>query len=442
MVTSFGGLSSESSKKISPSSLSEFKKITIPTPILAVGAGSSYGDVGLLSRGVELDTRFLDKILDFDDQTGILVCQPGVRLRDIQSTFVKRGWMLAVTPGTSNVTLGGAVANDVHGKDHHFAGTFGEHVLSLELIRTSGEVLNCSRSENAAMFSATIGGLGLTGIIAKVTLKLARVKGPFWETETIPYGTITDFFQISQESEDQGWQASVSWFDCSTSRSGRGSFVRGNRSTWESPSRANRVEPGRDKPFLGVPFSPPFSLVNKTTLNLFNRAYYNLQSLSRGHKRVHYRDFYYPLDGISNWNRIYGPKGFYQYQSVIPMENAETATLEMLQQIRHSRQGSFLGVLKVFGSREPSGLMSFPMRGVTLALDFPNLGVETLDLFDRLDAIVSESGGRLNPSKDARMSGSMIERGYPKLGEFLKFVDPGVASDFQERVLKVAGESK
>jgi FAD/FMN-containing dehydrogenase len=425
---SFGGVNAEPESSQSPFWLSEISSSDLQSGYLVTGNNRSYGDVALVSGAKVISTLALNRMIDWNPQTGVLVCEPGVLLSDIQTTFVRQGWMLPVTPGTSLVTVGGAVANDVHGKDHHFAGTFGEHVLSLELLRSSGETLVCSKSSNVEFFRATIGGLGLTGFITKVALQLRAVKGPYFDAEVIPYGSLAEFFALSEETESQGWQASVSWFDCSTSKAGRGSFTRGNPS--ETPFKNEKPTGG-----LSIPFTPPISLVNRLSLNIFNTAYFQLQKFSAGKSEVHYRDFYYPLDGIGNWNRIYGPKGFYQYQSVVPMAHAEAATSEMLNVIKRSGQGSFLAVLKTFADRTPAGLLSFARHGVTLALDFPNRGASTEKLFQALDQIVAEAGGTLNPSKDARMSREMFSQGFPGITEFAKFRDSNCVSDFSRRVI-------
>lgn len=402
---------------------------------LPVGMGKSYGDVGITHDAKALSSLALNRLLAFDPKTGVLVCEPGVLLRDIQRTFVKLGWMLPVTPGTALITVGGAIANDVHGKDHHFAGTFGEHVLSFSLVRSSGEVLNCSAQENVGMFRATVGGLGLTGFVSLATLQLKRVAGPYIDSEVIPFGSLSEFFHISRETEEAGWQASVSWFDCSTKKAGRGSFNRGNPSSrkYSDEKEANRLRSTNNR--LAVPFTPPISLVNKLSLDLFNSGYFNLQQRAAGTKQVHFEDFYYPLDGVDNWNRIYGPRGFFQYQSVVPMEHAEAATQEMLAVIRSSGQGSFLAVLKTFGNRQPAGLLSFARSGVTLALDFPNRGEKTERLMQKLDQIVADAGGALNPSKDARMSRELFHAGFPGIEEFAKYRDPKTVSDFSRRVI-------
>ena len=427
-LQSFGGLIAEAcgvAKPVWPGELPALAKGSF----LPVGMSKSYGDVALSSGTLAISSLGLNRFLNWDAETGILECEAGVLLSDIQSIFVKQGWLLPVTPGTSLITVGGAIANDVHGKDHHLSGTFGEHVLSLELVRSSGEVLECSPTSNEGLFRATIGGLGLTGFITKAKLKLRAVAGPYFDTEVIAYQTLGQFFALSEQTELQNWEASVSWFDCSTAKAGRGTFTRGNASS----------EPGRDSKSSGlglsIPFTPPISLVNKLTLDVFNTGYYHLQKRAAGKHLSHYRDFYYPLDGVGNWNRIYGPKGFFQYQSVVPMNDAEAATEEMLRVIKKSGQGSFLAVLKTFAERQPAGLLSFARHGVTLALDFPNRGAKTESLFQQLDQIVYEAGGTLNPSKDARMSREMFQAGFPNIEEFSKFRDPGIVSDFSRRVI-------
>lgn len=426
-MKSFGGVSATPSEVVVPAWSDQVSASAFGSSYLPTGMGRSYGDVALVSGGNAISSLSLNRMISFDEQTGVLECEPGVLLRDIQSTFVRRGWMLPVTPGTSYVTVGGAIANDVHGKDHHHTGTFGEHVLSFTLVRSTGEVLECSPTTNVGFFKATIAGLGLTGFITRVRLQLRAVAGPFFDSEIIAYNTLSEFFELSEATEAEGWQASVSWFDCSTSKAGRGSFTRGN------PSSRGFEE--KRSGSLAVPFTPPLSLINGLTLSAFNTAYFQLQKAVAGKKEMHYSEFYYPLDGVRDWNRIYGPKGFYQYQSVVPMEHAEAATQEMLQVIRKSGQGSFLAVLKTFADREPAGLLSFARSGVTLALDFPNRGEKTEKLMQQLDVIVASAGGTLNPSKDARMTREMFETGYSELENFRQFRDPKAVSEFSKRVI-------
>lgn len=393
---------------------------------LAFGNGRSYGDVCLNPGGVLFTTVGLDKFIAFDSEAGLLTCEAGVLLRDIQRLLVPCGWMLPVTPGTQLITVGGAIANDVHGKNHHVQGTFGDHVKALRLLRTDGEVIDCGPSFGTDWFAATVGGIGLTGVILQASIQLRRIHGPWVEAENIPFGSLSEFFRLSDSSEGS-WEHTVSWIDC-LNRHGRGVFMRANHVAVQ-----NGPKPSVGS--LSVPFVPPISMVNGLSLRPFNSVYYQLQALKRHRRIVHYEPFFHPLDNILNWNRMYGPSGFYQYQSVIPRKFGEAAVLEMLSEIARSREGSFLAVLKTFGEREAVGMMSFPRPGVTLALDFPNKGVHTLALLKRLDVIVKNAGGRIYPAKDSCMSKELFEAGYPKLGDFLKYRDPGISSAMSRRLM-------
>lgn len=396
-------------------------------PGIAFGNGRSYGDVCLNPGGVLWHTRGLDRLCTWNAQTGVLVCESGVLLRDIQQTFVPQGWMLPVTPGTQLVTVGGAIANDVHGKNHHAMGSFGDQLLRLWLARSDGQIIECTRNQASEWFSATIGGMGLTGVIVRAELRLRSVSGPWLDTETIPYGNLDEFFGLSDASE-AAWEHTVSWIDCLSGERTRGIFMRAN------PSAA-RAGPLPRSGTRRMPVTPPVSLVNHMTLRPFNTTYYRLQRWKAGQGVAHYEPFSYPLDGLLEWNRMYGPQGFYQYQSVVPRAAGLDATREMLREIRRSGEGSFLAVLKTFGNRAGPGMLSFPRPGVTLALDFPNRRDSTLRLFSRLDDIVLAAGGTLYPAKDARMSRRMFESGYPRLAEFLPFRDPGITSSMSRRLL-------
>lgn len=398
-----------------------------PHPGLAYGMGRSYGDVCLNPEGTLWITTGLDHFIAFDDCTGRLVCEAGVLLRDIQRLIIPRGWILPVTPGTQLVTVGGAIANDVHGKNHHVLGSFGDHVQSLTLIRTNGEVIQCAPNARTEWFSATVGGLGLTGVITQAEIQLRRVVGPWLETETAPYANLEEFLQLADDSEAK-WEHTVSWIDCISGSGGRGLFMRGN------PTDAERhLTPKECK--LTMPMVPPISLVNRLSLRPFNMAYYYLKKWQAGKSIMHYEPFFYPLDNLLEWNKIYGPKGFFQYQCVVPRNVWEDAIHAILKEITRSGDGSFLAVLKTFGSRKSVGMLSFPQPGVTLALDFPNHGNRTHKLFERLDAIVREASGRLYPAKDARMPKELFEAGYPRLAEFMKYRDPGISSSLSRRLM-------
>lgn len=396
-------------------------------PGVAHGMGRSYGDVCLNPGGTVWNTSACDAFIAFDEWSGRLVVEAGVLLRDIQRLLVPRGWMLPVTPGTQMVTVGGAIANDVHGKNHHRRGSFGHHVHHIRLLRSDGQVIDCGLDSHPDWFAATIGGLGLTGLILQAEIQLMKVAGPWMATEMLTFDSLERFFQLADESAAE-WEYTVAWVDCVARRGSRGLFIRGNHSDdTRSAHRASRA--------LSMPFAPPFSLVNRLSLRPLNLAYYTLGKWRAGPGSAHYEKFFYPLDGIGHWNRMYGPRGFYQYQCLLPRERGLEVVSGILAEIASAGDGSFLAVLKTFGSRVPAGLLSFAQEGVTLALDFPNRGARTLALFDRLDALVLGDGGRLYPAKDARMPRAMFEAGYPGLRDFLKFRDPGISSGLSRRLM-------
>jgi FAD/FMN-containing dehydrogenase len=397
-------------------------------PGIAYGMGRSYGDVCLNPGGVLWLTTGLDHFIALDENTGRLTCEAGVLLRDIQRLVIPRGWILPVTPGTQLITVGGAIANDVHGKSHHAHGAFGHHIQRIRLARSDGEMIECGPQLNTDWFAATVGGLGLTGVMVEAEIQLRRVAGAWLDTETLSFSRLDEFFRLSEASEAD-WEHTVSWIDCVSGGGGRGIFMRGN-----PVSTRQRAEPGGRK--LTMPFVPPVSLVNKLTLRPFNLAYYHLKKWQTGRKLMHYEPFFYPLDHLLEWNRMYGPRGFFQYQSVVPQETGQEAVHAMLKEIARSGDGSFLAVLKTFGNRQALGMLSFPRPGVTLALDFPNHGERTHRLFQNLDAIVREAGGCLYPAKDARMPRDLFEAGYPRLPEFLAYRDPGISSALSRRLME------
>jgi FAD/FMN-containing dehydrogenase len=396
---------------------------------LAFGNGRSYGDVCLNPGGRIWATRRLDHFIDFDRDRGVVRCEAGVLLGDLIRVVLPHGWFVPVTPGTQFVTVGGAIANDVHGKNHHRTGTFGCWVRRLTLARTDGRRLACGPQENPGLFAATVGGLGLTGVIVDAELQLRPAAGPWMDVETRVFGGLDEFFALSRESEAD-WEYSVAWVDC-TARGrdlGRGVFLRANHSAETGPAPAARAR--------RMPFTPPGSLVNGLSLRAFNLAYFHAHRLREGRSRQHYVPYFYPLDGLLDWNRLYGPRGFYQYQSVVPPTAAREATRAMLEAIGRSGTGSFLAVLKEFGAAPSPGLLSFPREGTTLALDFPNAGRRTQALFECLDAVVRGAGGRIYPAKDARMPADLFRSGYGRLAEFRAWRDPGIDSAMARRLLR------
>ncbi len=399
--------------------------------LLPYGNGRSYGDSCLNAGGIALKTAALDRFIAFDPATGILRCESGVLLAEILRLVVPQGWFLSVTPGTRFVTVGGAIANDVHGKNHHITGTFGCHVHQFELLRSDGQHLICSRTENFDYFTATIGGLGLTGLITRAEIQLRRISNPWIDLETIRYESVDEFLALCEES-DRDYEYTVSWVDCASKGNslGRGLFMRGNH----APAGVERGQYfSKSRTF---PFVPPVSMVNALSLKAFNTAYYHKQFRKKTRQLQHYEPFFYPLDGLLEWNRMYGPGGFYQYQCVIPVEYGKEAISELLKEIAQSGMGSFLAVLKVCGSIASPGMLSFPMAGVSLALDFPNQGDKTHQMFSRLDSIVSSAGGRLYPAKDGRMPGNLFRSGYPRHQAFKQYIDPRFSSSFWRRVME------
>lgn len=397
---------------------------------LPFGNGRSYGDVCLNDGGKLVDCRGLNRFIEFDEETGILRAEAGVLLSEIHALTVERGWFLPVTPGTQFATLGGAIANDVHGKNHHRAGTFGRHVRCFELLRSDGTRLACSPEENDGYFRATIAGLGMTGVITWAEIALQRIGSAYIDQETIRFANLDEFFSLARES-DGDYEHTVAWVDCLPHGDmlGRGLFTRGNHA-----DAGGADAPGAPSRRLRFPIDPPFTLVNRLTLKLFNDLYYRRQRAERVRSVEHYARFFYPLDSILSWNRIYGSRGFLQYQCAIPVARMEDGIREILSRIAKSGMGSFLAVLKVFGDQPSPGLLSFPMPGATLALDFPNRGSKTFKLLDELDEVTRETGGRLYPSKDARMHARDFQAAYPSWQAMADFIDPGVSSSFWRRV--------
>jgi FAD/FMN-containing dehydrogenase len=335
-----------------------------------------------------------------------------------------------VTPGTQYVTVGGAIANDVHGKNHHRVGSFGSHVIRFELLRSDGTRLQCSPEENQEWFGATIGGLGMTGLITWAELKLRRIESAYISTRTLRYRSLDEFFELSAGSDARN-EYTVAWVDCSANGQGlgRGLFSHGDHAS-TIPSKADNVS----KSSLSFPLTPPLSLVNGLSLRLFNVMYYHRPWAETGETLQHYRPFLYPLDGLQHWNRMYGPRGFFQHQSVVPLMDGKAVIRSMLEYIQRSGAGSFLAVLKLFGNQTSPGMLSFPRPGVTLAVDFPNRGERTLKLLAGLDRIVDEAGGAIYPAKDARMTAVQFRRYFPQWQRFAGFVDPKFSSGFWRRI--------
>ena len=370
------------------------------------GLGRSYGDSALSSHIVSCNK--LDHFQKFDSESGLLICDAGVSLDAILQYVVPKGWFLSVTPGTKFVTVGGAIASDVHGKNHHAEGCFSDYVESFTLAIDEKRI-KCSREENSDLFYATCGGMGLTGIILEAAIKLKPIKSAYINQKIVKAKNLATTLSLFEEYESYTY--SVAWIDCLSTGAnfGRSLLMLGEH------AEDGGLTSHKDSK-LSMPCNMPSFLLNKYSIQTFNSAYYNRILKEEVNNKVHYDPFFYPLDGINNWNRMYGKGGFTQYQFVIPKEAGLEGLSEILTAIAESKRGSFLAVLKMFGKGNQN-LLSFPTEGYTLALDF-KLTDQLFDFLNKLDAIVRKHNGRLYLSKDVRMSEEMFKESYPQWEEF------------------------
>ncbi len=390
-------------------------------PSIAHGNGRCYGDASLSSEVV--NTLWYDKALAFDELNGIITCQSGILLSDLIKIIVPRGWFLPVTPGTKFITVGGAVASDVHGKNHHVDGSFSRHIISMSVLTGTGETFVCGPNERQDLFWATCGGMGLTGIILDVKFRLKRISTSFIRQRQIKARNLDEVMDLFEENSGQTY--SVAWIDClKRGRSfGRSILITGEHANTDEV-RHKRVLMVREKALVTVPFYFPSFALNGFSVKIFNALYYAKNYRKAMDSIVHYDGFYYPLDSILEWNKIYGKRGFVQYQFVLPLAASKRGLVDILSRINKRGAGSFLAVLKLFG--EQDDLISFPMKGYTLALDFP-IQPGLFEFLDELDVIVADYGGRIYLSKDARMKKEMFWRTYSNAGAFreiLKRYDP------------------
>ena len=407
-------------------------------PLIARGNGRAYGDAGINAEGTVSMLHF-DRLLGLEATRGVLVGEAGLLLDDLLGVFVPRGWFPPVSPGTRYVTLGGMVAADVHGKNHPIAGSFGSYVQWLDVIVANGDIVRCSRDSQAALFAATLGGMGLTGVILRCCIRLMRISSAYLNRSRIVTNNLVETLAAFQRTETASYR--VAWIDCLQ----RGATL--GRALVDVAEHADARElppPSRDRPFqvrphtaLVLPFTPPFSPLNSLTVSAFNALYYGAGKRAATTKLLDYQQWFYPLDSIAHWNRLYGRHGFAQYQCVLPLANAEAGLGELLREIADSRCGSFLSVLKRLGPS--TGALSFPTEGYTLALDFPwSQTVATLML--RLDEIVIKYGGHLYLAKDARVTRANFERMQPRVAEFRDArAASGAAAVFQSRLSERLG---
>ncbi|MEP3265273.1 MAG: FAD-binding oxidoreductase [Hyphomicrobiales bacterium] len=397
--------------------------------LLPYGNGRSYGDSCHNDAGVLIHQGANTSILNFDTETGLMQVQAGALLVDVLEMAIPHGFFLAVSPGTRFVSIAGAIANDVHGKNHHVRGTFGCHVERFSLWRSDGVIHECSASENSDLFAATIGGMGLTGIILDATIRLMKVPSADVRQTTIKFQNLSEYFSAIDEV-DNNHEYSVAWIDqlAKGAKLGRGAMMAGDHVAGDGT--VQKVV----SPRLSVPFQPPVNLLNRFTLSAFNAAYY--AKARAGETVVRWPSYFYPLDGIKHWNRLYGPKGLFQHQSVYPSDAGEETTAHLIECAQAHGHASFLTVLKRFGDVASPGLFSFPKPGFTLTLDFANQGPPTLKMLDALDEITLKAGGRINPYKDARMSARAFAASFPEWPLLEAARDLALMSDFWRRTAK------
>lgn len=399
--------------------------------LLPYGLGRSYGDSCLNDGNHVLRTRLLNHFISFDENSGILRAEAGVSLSEIIALTLPRGWFLPVTPGTRFVTLGGAIANDIHGKNHHQAGNFGNFVNGFELLRSDGSRRWCSREEDADLFRATVGGLGLTGLITWAELRMKPVRNHWIRCESIRYGSLDDFVSLSLESESR-FEYLVAWTDCLAKgpSAGRGILMRG-RHNEDLPAGPAVTVPG---PVFSCPVDFPEFALNRFTVKAFNELYFRKAGSRPRTADVSLFPFFYPLDAIGEWNRIYGRRGFLQWQCLVPLESGATdAFREIFRLIAMQGSASFLAVMKTMGDAPPFGNLSFTGRGITLTLDFP-IGGSVFPMLDELDRIVVAARGALYPAKDSRMKPEVFQCIYPQWRDHERWIDPAFSSSFWRRV--------
>jgi decaprenylphospho-beta-D-ribofuranose 2-oxidase len=374
---------------------------------IAHGMGRSYGDSAINEQVIF--TRRFNKILSFDPQTGTVVCESGVSLADLIDAFLPRGWFLRVVPGTKFISVGGAIASDVHGKNHHQVGCFSEHVLAFDLMLPQGQVVRCSRQENLPLFHATCGGMGLTGVILRAELSLKPIHSSYIRETLIPGPNLEKVIDLFEENRSAAY--SVAWIDCLAKNENQGRSI----VMLGEPAEAGPLTLPLSKTWT-VPMGLPGFCLNQYTVSLFNHLYYQLKSNFVAGRLVSMDEFFFPLDKISHWNKLYGRRGFTQYQLVLPKDAGLTGLRVILDKIAAAGLGSFLAVLKLFGA-ENANYLSFPLEGYTLALDF-KIQNRLFPFLNELDHIVLDHGGRLYLTKDVRMSREIFQKGYPRWEQF------------------------
>jgi FAD/FMN-containing dehydrogenase len=394
------------------------------------GNGRSYGDVCLNQNGPLIIDKS-SKILNFDKVNGTIKVEAGSTLENILKKTLPYDWILPVTPGSKFVTLGGAIANNVHGKNHHISGSFGNFIKNIELLRSDGHIYYLSKSKNIELFNSTISGLGLTGQILNAEIKLKKIESDIICEETFQFNNIYDYFEIEKNFQENEY--TVAWLDCLSSKKklGRGVFFTGNHKKNLNKKSKLIFEP---KTKINIKFDFPKFFLNQYSIKLFNQIYWLLNKNKK--REINIDNFFYPLDKILNWNRIYGKDGFYQFQCIIPKIVSKKGIVEILKEITKSNQSSFLAVLKSHKEETSPGINNFCINGTSLALDFQNNQKSTINLLKKLETIVLNYDGKIYPAKDSIMSSDSYKKFYPNWKLLKEIKDPKLTSSFWERVSK------
>ena len=374
------------------------------------GNGRSYGDSALSSNIINVKPK--DYFIGFDEKKGLLHIQAGVLLSEILESFIPRGWFLKVTPGTKLITVGGAIASDVHGKNHHVEGCFSECVQEFKIMLADGEVVTCSKETTPELFKATCGGMGLTGVILTAKIYLKKINSQYIDQTTIKTKNLKETFEAFEEYSHKPY--SVAWIDCLAKGDEAGKCL-----LMVGDFRNDGNLKYKTKKQKSIPFNFPSFALNNWSVRAFNWLYYGKVKERISKQKVDIDIFFYPLDAIGHWNRIYGKNGFTQYQFILPKETSYQGLEEILSAISKSGKGSFLAVLKLYGKANENYL-SFPMEGYSLALDF-KIEKGLFELLDRLDEIVVKYKGRIYLTKDVRVSKETFEKGYPEIEKFRIF---------------------
>ncbi|MEC3874739.1 FAD-binding oxidoreductase [Chryseobacterium salviniae] len=419
-VTNWGNYPVVEKEMRSEDSFRKIKEFVLThNEVIARGNGRCYGDASLGEH--IFSTKKLNKFISFDRLNGIIECESGVLLSDILEIAVPQGYFLYVTPGTKFVSVGGAIASDIHGKNHHSEGCFSEYVIDFKLMIENGDIITCSREENSEKFWSTIGGMGLTGIILSAKFKLKNIQTAYIRQESIKAENLDEIFRLFEESES--WTYNVAWIDClqKGKNIGRSIMMRGEHAFQHELPQKFRDQPLRLKKKFEpkVPFYFPGFVLNAFTVKIFNYFYFKKQSKKELKDFIDYETFFYPLDFVKDWNKIYGKSGFIQYQMMIPKEKGKEGMRKILETIANSGNGSFLAVLKLYGKENPEAYNSFPFEGYSLALDF-KVNAKLKKLIDKLDDIVEEYNGKIYLTKDSMSRSSLTN--YLKNVQSSKFV--------------------